>query len=120
MSIEYYGAVSLVEPGTYYVLINLYSGGGGANVTVAYVDPPAGISDWTVLGTVLMDLSNPYSGDFSDLSSFDDLNYFSNWWYPGYIDRTDGGGGGRLEQGFSMPHFPRKKLLPSFAFKEKE
>lgn len=88
-SVEYYVSNDYVQPGDYDVFVEYYKDGKtGKNASVEfwYLDPDAG--DWQVLGPVTLDLGNPYLGDFSDITSLDELNGFSNYWYAGALTRA--------------------------------
>ena len=89
---EYYIANDYVEGGNYDVIINYVEDGTEdyANITLWYIDPSNGINDWVQFADqpVLVDMSLPYTGDFSDIQTLDDLNNYSNWWYPGQVTRT--------------------------------
>jgi len=88
-SVEYYVSNDYVQPGDYDVLVEYYDNGptgAGANVEFWFFDPDVG--DWQMLGPVWLDLSNPYTGDFTDIYSLYDLNAFSNYWYAGALTRA--------------------------------
>ncbi|MFZ2631311.1 MAG: clostripain-related cysteine peptidase [Desulfosalsimonadaceae bacterium] len=88
-SVEYYVSNDYVQPGDYDVFVEYYKDGKSgtfANVEFWYLDPDAG--DWQMIGPVMMDLSNAYLGDFSDITSLDELNGYSNYWYAGALTRA--------------------------------
>ncbi|MDO9263302.1 MAG: clostripain-related cysteine peptidase [Desulfosalsimonadaceae bacterium] len=88
-SVEYYVSNDYVQPGDYDVFVEYYKNGKSgtfANVEFWYLDPDAG--DWQMIGPVMMDLSNAYLGDFSDITSLDELNGYSNYWYAGALTRA--------------------------------
>ena len=88
-SVEYYVSNDYVQPGDYDVFVEYYKDGKTgtfANVEFWYLDPDAG--DWQMMGPVMMDLSNAYLGDFSDITSLDELNGYSNYWYAGALTRS--------------------------------
>jgi len=88
-SVEYYVSNDYVQPGDYDVFIEYFDDGessSGANVEFWYLDPDA--DDWQMIGPVWLDLSNAYLGDFSDITSIEDLNAYSNYWYTGYLTRA--------------------------------
>ncbi|PLX76140.1 MAG: hypothetical protein C0614_10370 [Desulfuromonas sp.] len=87
---EYYAANDYVQPGDYDAFVFYYADGpvwSYAPVTFWLFDPAVS-DDWQSLGTFNLDNSNPYLGDFTDLSSPNDLNNYSDWWYPGFITRA--------------------------------
>ena len=87
---EYYAAGDYVEAGDYDVLINFYdsndsSVADSANVQLWYLDPENNVNEWTQVGSsVTMDLSNPYP---SNTLYLNELNNYSDWWYPGNVTR---------------------------------
>ncbi len=88
-SVEYYVSNDYVQPGDYDVFVEYFKdgkSGAGTNVMFYYLDPDVG--DWQEMGPVFLDLSSPYLGDFSDITSLNDLNGFSNYWYAGAITRA--------------------------------
>ena len=88
-SVEYYVSNDYVQPGDYDVFVEYYKDGKtgkGANVEFWYLDPDVG--DWRMIGPTFLDLSSPYLGDFSDITSLDELNGYSNYWYAGAITRA--------------------------------
>jgi len=87
---EYYAANDYVQPGNYDAFVYYFKDGpvwNYAPVTFWYFDPAVS-NDWQSLGTFNLDNSNPYLGDFTDLSSPNDLNNYSDWWYPGFVTRA--------------------------------
>ncbi|MBU0675040.1 MAG: hypothetical protein KJ950_10390 [Proteobacteria bacterium] len=89
VSEEYYAANNYIERGQYDFLINYYTDGpvyNYADVTLWFMDA-TGDGQWHDYGPVRLDLSAAYVGDFSDLSTMNDLNNFSDWWYPYYTTR---------------------------------
>lgn len=116
---EYYVANDYVEAGDYDVILNYFEDGTSAfaNVTLWYIDPANGVTDWTKLTDtpVQLDLSAPYAGDFNDLASLEDLNAYSDWWYPGTITKSASRYEAvRLNAGARTVHFRfhRKKTKP--------
>jgi hypothetical protein len=88
-SVEYYVSNDYVQPGDYDVFVEYYKDGKtgkNANVEFWYLDPDVG--DWQTIGPYVLDLSNAYLGDFSDITSLDELNGFSNYWYAGALTRA--------------------------------
>ena len=88
-SVEYYVSNDYVQPGDYDVFVLYYEDGqndSDAYVGFSYFDPDFG--EWQELNPVLLDLSDPYEGDFSDIDSLADLNAYSNYWYAGAISRA--------------------------------
>lgn len=88
-SVEYYMSNDYVQPGDYDVFVEYYKDGGsgkGANVEFWYLDTDE--EDWRVMGPEYLDLSSPYEGDFSDIDSLDELDGYSNFWYPGTLTRA--------------------------------
>jgi hypothetical protein len=88
-SVEYYVSNDYVQPGDYDVFVEYYKDGKTgtfANVEFWYLDPDVG--DWQTIGPYMLDLSNAYLGDFSDIDSLDELNGFSNYWYAGALTRA--------------------------------
>lgn len=92
---EYYIANDYVEEGTYDVLINYTEDGteNYANIELWYIDPANGVNDWVLFTEqpVMLNLSSPYTGDFTDINTLDDLNAYSDWWYPAKITRASPG-----------------------------
>lgn len=120
VSEEYYVANDYVEEGQYDVIINYFANGSSkkANASLYYIDPKYGVNDFTLLKTVPMDLTAPYTGDFSDLTDINDLNAYSDWWYPSYIVRAlpDRYQSVRINSGQRSIKFQikRKKGVPGF------
>ncbi|MBN1848336.1 MAG: hypothetical protein JW932_07100 [Deltaproteobacteria bacterium] len=88
-SVEYYVANDYVQPGDYDIFIEYYSDGltsNGANVSFWYYDPNTA-NDWQELGTVWLDLSDPYPGDTIPYP-LNGLNAYSNYWYTGALTRA--------------------------------
>ncbi|MBU0483454.1 MAG: hypothetical protein KKB30_02935 [Proteobacteria bacterium] len=86
---EYYSANSYVQSGQYDFLVNYYENGhtsSSAEVYLWYRD--ATIDDqWYSYGPVTLNLSQQYTGDFTDLSTLSDLNAYSDWWYRLFTTR---------------------------------
>ncbi|MEW6077719.1 MAG: clostripain-related cysteine peptidase [Thermodesulfobacteriota bacterium] len=119
VSEEYYVANDYVLPGQYDVFIEYFKDGAnsrGANVEFWYLDPDVG--EWQMTGPIWMDLSNPYTGDFSDLDSLLDLNDYSNFWYTWTFDRAmPEEGGVTINAGGRQVtfHIPPKKRAPQLS-----
>ena len=88
-SVEYYVSNDYVQPGDYDVFVEYFKDGKTgtfANVEFWYLDPDVGrLADDR---PCMLDLSNAYLGDFSDIDSLDELNGFSNYWYAGALTRA--------------------------------
>lgn len=87
---EYYMANDYVQSGYYDVFIEYYGNGAQlsyADVTFWFLDPDTTNGQWESMGPVNLDFSDPE--DFNNIPTFDDLNNYSNFWYPGWIERTN-------------------------------
>lgn len=96
---EYYSANDYVQPGSYDVFIEYWDDGRtskSANVTF-WVYDPAVSDEWENYGAKKLDFSN--WGIFDEVQTFDELNGYSNFWYPGWIDRAMPKGGVVLNVG---------------------
>ncbi|MDY7002076.1 MAG: hypothetical protein SVS15_09895, partial [Thermodesulfobacteriota bacterium] len=85
---EYYLAGDKVQPGTYYVVINYFEDSGAsdqAQVTYFFIDPANGVPLWSEQGAKDMNLDNPAP----EGTPLDELNQYSDWWYPGSLTRED-------------------------------
>jgi hypothetical protein len=86
---EYFMANDYVESGPYTIFIYYYGDGqqfSYADVTFSILDPVSGISEWQSHGPVNLDLSNP--GDYNSIPTYEELNNYSNFWYPISVQRA--------------------------------
>jgi hypothetical protein len=91
---EYYMANDYVQSGDYNIFIEYYSNGSQdsyADVTFSVLDPAVTNGQWQRHGPTNLDLSNP--GDFNAISTFEELNNYSNFWYPWFVERVNPQGG---------------------------
>jgi len=89
LSEEYYSANDYVQPGDYDVIINYHQDGlfsNSANVTFWYYEPQSS-SDWQSAGPFQLDL-NQELGNFDNITDLEQLNGYSDWWYPGNLSRA--------------------------------
>ena len=116
ISEEFYVANDWVEAGEYDFLITYFLDGSSkfANVTFFWIDPLNNITEWQKFGPVPMDLTLPYSGDFSDITALSQLNAYSNWWYPGQTTRSTTYTSLRIGERVVNIRFGVKKTKPDF------
>lgn len=89
LSEEYYVANDYVQVGAYDILINYFSDSfvaNSANVYFSYFDPRVD-SEWQTYGPIELSLTPPLA-DLDNIGSLEDLNLYSDWWYPYQIARA--------------------------------
>jgi hypothetical protein len=87
---EYYTANDYVTSGQYTIFIQYHSNGvqySYADITFSISDPVSTNGEWQSSGPINLDLSNP--GDFSAIPTYEQLNNYSNFWYPGQVGRAN-------------------------------
>ena len=112
---EYYVANEYVTPGTYFVIVNVYStesSSDEATVRVYYRDPVEGVDDWRLWGRKKMSLKDPTTPYITDVDALSDLNDFNNWFYPNAIQRRDSEGEGvNFNGAIQLPSSKVKMLI---------